>query len=121
MTPQNAVSRRSGDLNCSNMIENSDGKDVVQMDEEHNEMLLVLRKFMFENVYLDNNVKRDEDVAMVDTIIKGLYQYYVDHPEDLPEDEQNYLERDGINVVVKDYIAGMTDRYAKITYQKIFG
>ena len=58
---------------------------------------------------------------MVEEVIEKLYSYYVENPGELPTDEQKVLERDGINTVVKDYIAGMTDRYAKTVYEQIFG
>lgn len=103
-----------------NMVENSEGKDIVSMDEEHTEMLNVLRKYMFQNVYLNENVKNEKDVRTVEVVIKSLYEYYVSNPDKLPKDQLTHLDRDGINVVVKDYIAGMTDRFAKITYKNIF-
>ena len=114
--------RHSQRINCmvKNVISTSDGKDFVRMDEDHWDMLLELRTYMFDNVYLSPRVKREEDLAKVDALIKGLYTYYVENPNKLPEDEQKNLERDDVNTVVKDYIAGMTDRYAVTTYKNIF-
>ena len=103
-----------------NVIQNSDDKDHVRMDEEHWEMLLELRRYMFDNVYLSPKVKKIEDIAQVEKAIKELYAYYVENPNMLPEEEQQYLNRDDINTVVKDYIAGMTDRFAMNTYLNIF-
>ncbi len=101
-----------------NIVETSDGKGFVRMDDEHWESLLQLRKYMFENVYYSSKVKKQEDVLMVETIIRELYEYFVKNPDKLPADKQGFLERDDINTVVKDYIAGMTDRYAITTYRK---
>lgn len=102
-----------------NVVITSDGKDFVRMDEEHWAMLLELRNFMFENVYRSPKVKKEADLNMVGTAIRTLYEYYVNNPDKLPQDEQRYLERDGINTIVKDYIAGMTDRFAMTTYKQI--
>ncbi len=102
-----------------NVVETSDGKDFVRMDEEHWAMLLELREYMFKNVYMNEKVKKEKDVQMLDKVIRCLYGYYVDNPDKLPSDEQKQLERDDVNTVVKDYIAGMTDRYALTTYQAL--
>ena len=104
-----------------NVVINSENSDHISMDEEHMEMLNVLRNYMFENVYHSKRVKKEEDIAMVDTLIKDLYKYYIDNPTELPEDERLSLEKYDVNTVVKDYIAGMTDRYAKTVYNNIFG
>ncbi len=104
-----------------NIVETSDGQDFVRMDEEYWSELLVLRNFMFDNVYRSSKSKKEEDLLMVEEVIEKLYSYYVENPGELPTDEQKALERDGINTVVKDYIAGMTDRYAKTVYEQIFG
>lgn len=109
----------------NNMVKNvvltSDGQDEIKMDGEHWAMLNSLRKYMFQNVYYNPKVKNEEDLLMVDTVIKKLYEYYIENPHKLPDPDQKNLDRDGVNVVVKDYIAGMTDRYAKIMYKEIFG
>ena len=104
-----------------NVVINSENSDHISMDEEHMEMLNVLRNYMFENVYHSKRVKKEEDIAMVDTLIKDLYKYYIENPTELPEDERLSLEKYDVNTVVKDYIAGMTDRYAKTVYNNIFG
>ena len=96
-----------------NVVNNSDGKDIISMDEEHWNMLNKLRDYMFANVYMHPEVKREEDIWQVEELIKKLYNYYIENPEEIPFDYQRNIERDGVRVVVKDYIAGMTDRYAK--------
>ena len=80
----------------------------------------LLRKFMFKNVYRNNQVKRDEDLNKVETVIKSLYEYYCNNPDLLPVDLKEIADRDGVNEAVKDYIAGMTDRFALSTYTDIF-
>lgn len=103
-----------------NVIQNSENSKHISMDDEHMQMLLVLRKFMFKNVYCSPLVKKEEDLMMVEKIISSLYKYYIAHPQELPEDEQLYIAVDGPETVVKDYIAGMTDRFAQKLYKKIF-
>ena len=44
----------------------------------------------------------------------------MEHPEELPSDLRDLIEIDGIEEVVKDQIAGMTDRYAIKLYTELF-
>ena len=75
---------------------------------------------MFENVYKSSSVKKEEDLAKVEVVIETLYNYFIQHPEKLPEDCQMVVETEGVNVAVKDHIAGMTDRYAMNLYTELF-
>ena len=104
----------------SNVVANSDGRDIITMDDEHAAMLNELRNFMFENVYKSSSVKKEEDLAKVEVVIETLYNYFIQHPEKLPEDCQMVVETEGVNVAVKDHIAGMTDRYAMNLYTELF-
>lgn len=108
------------DCMVSSVIFNSDGKDKIAMDDPHMEQLQILRNYMFENVYRSQRVKKEEDLAKVEVVISSLYNYFLAHPEKLPADNAALLERDGIHVVVKDYVAGMTDRYALNLYSELF-
>ena len=97
----------------SNVVSFSDGKDFVSM-------LQSLRSFMFENVYRSQKVKKEEDLAKVEVVISSLYDYFLKNPEKLPEDHKRICEEDGIHMACKDYIAGMTDRYALNLYSDLF-
>lgn len=101
------------------MIENSDGKDTISMSRECLESMNKLRTYMFANVYHNNKVKKDEDLAEVDSIIRFLYDYYTNNPEKLPEQWRESIDEFGIYETVKDLIAGMTDRYATNIYYEI--
>ena len=107
------------DTLVKSMIENSAGKDIIAMAPECMESMNKLRAFMFENVYHNNRVKKDEDLAEVDKIIRFLYSYYQEHPEKMSEDRRSMIDEFGINEVVKDLVAGMTDRYAESVYKEI--
>ncbi len=103
-----------------NVVQFSDGKTEVRMDDAHREQLNVLRDFMFTHVYRSQKVKKEEDLARIEEVIRSLYEYFLAHPEKLPQDNSDQIENDGIHVVVKDYIAGMTDRYALGLYAELF-
>lgn len=112
--------RKRIDAMVSNVVEYSDDKDYVRMDDEHQEQLDVLRNYMFSNVYKSSKVKKEEDLAKVEVVITSLYKYFLSHPENLPKDHLENAKRDGLAVSVKDYVAGMTDRYALNIYSDLF-
>lgn len=108
------------DAMVNDVIENSEGKDEIMQSEEFKKELLTLRNFMFKNVYKSSLVKKEEDLAKVGVVIKALYDYFLEHEEKLPEDLQEVARAEGINEAVKDFVAGMTDRYALSLYTDLF-
>ena len=101
--------------------------DAIRVSREAGEILLSpevekalqdLRDFMFDHVYRNPAAKGEEQKAK--DMLKQLYEYYVTHPEALPEDFQPQLSFDGMERTVCDYIAGMTDNYAVDKYTEIF-
>ncbi|MGI6177013.1 MAG: deoxyguanosinetriphosphate triphosphohydrolase [Eubacterium sp.] len=113
-------SKRIGNM-VMNAVRYSEGRDTVSMEPEYMENMNELREFMFKRVYNSPLVKKEADLKKVDTVIRSLYQYFLEHPEEIPETEAELIRQDGVRTVVKDYIAGMTDRYADRTYERIFG
>jgi dGTPase len=85
------------------LVEHSEqAGDIVQGDEVGRSMYR-LRTFMFEHVYL-GPIARTEH-ARIERVLRGLFEWYVDHPEELPPG-------DSLDDRVIDWLAGMTDRYA---------
>ena len=55
-------------------------------------------------------------------VVKDLFQMYFEHSDILPEDwglEAKLLDHTMRARLVSDYIAGMTDQYALMEYQKL--
>ena len=77
-----------------------------------------LRKFMFARVYTNPVAKGEESKAK--DIIRRLYEYYSKNPMKLPADFIPQLDFDGMDRIVCDYIAGMTDRYAVYKFSELF-
>lgn len=98
------------------MIENSRNKDDIMMSSKAKNAMDELRNFMFENIYLDDEAKGENYKA--EKILKDLFYYYMDNPLEIPQDSFNLKEDREIRV--KDYIAGMTDRYAIKKFKDIF-
>jgi dGTPase len=88
----------------------------VSMEPEVLEAMHRYREFMFENVYLRPEARRQAEQAV--RILRDLVDYYLEHPGEMPE---SYRQRDEPLVTqVIDVVAGMTDRYAMRAHDRIF-
>lgn len=77
-----------------------------------------LREFLMENFYYNPKVARQIDHGK--KLLKKLFLYYIKKPQQLPEPFRNAIRLgEAKEVVVKDYIAGMTDHYAEEQAQLI--
>ena len=77
-----------------------------------------LRDFLFEHVYL-NPVAKGEEGKAEDMLIK-LYEYFVAHPQKMPETYRMNIDTESVERCVCDYVSGMTDRYAIQLYNDLF-
>lgn len=92
--------------------------DFIRMSPPVQEATDRLREYLFTNVYIGSEAKREENKAR--HVVQRLYRYFRDNPGSLPgEFLQRALTGDNERVVC-DYIAGMTDRFAIRVYQKLF-
>ncbi|SCZ77145.1 deoxyguanosinetriphosphate triphosphohydrolase [Acidaminobacter hydrogenoformans] len=100
------------------VVNQSRGLSQLSFSPEIAEAFIGLRQFMFDNVYLNLDAKKEEKKARV--VLRMLYDYYRDHPVEMPEEYfELYQGSEGIEAV-KDYVSGMTDRYAVLQFQKLF-
>ena len=102
------------------VITNSMDSPEIHMSPAIDRAMKYLRKFMFENVYLNPKAKGEEDKAV--HMIEQLFEYYVRHPEKLPKQFRDALEKtdNTREQIVCDYIAGMTDSYAVKKFHDYF-
>ena len=90
---------------------------VVRMDAPTLAVMNELREFMFANVYLSPGQRVHTEPAVA--LIRRLVDYYLDHPDELPD---SYRDRDApLTTQVVDHVAGMTDRYAVVMDERLFG
>ncbi len=105
-------------LRISNMVEDliefSYKNQRIGFSPEVKDATTALRSFMFENLYLDSHAKEEE--ARARSLMKELYGYFVENPDKLPI----HYRQDDTELGVKDYIAGMSDRYAVDCFKRIF-
>ena len=103
------------------VIQNSENKNKIIMSDKIAELTSELRDFLFENVYYNKVAKSEEDKTMF--IVEKIYEYYTKNFDSLPE---FYLEIYNNNnnfskgEIIKDYIAGMTDRYAMKVFEDLY-
>ncbi len=112
--------RKRIDTLVRDLIQNSDGKNEIIMSEAPLELMNRLRNFMFKNVYHSKIVKKDEELDKIRNMIFFLYDYFLENPDKLPNERLEMIDEFGRAEVVKDHIAGMTDRYAVNMFNEIF-
>ena len=72
------------------------------------EMIAGLRKFLFSNFYMSDEVLTCTDKGK--RMIKKLFEYYHKNPDSFPK-KHMLGKGDSDEIVIKDYIAGMTDNF----------
>lgn len=77
-----------------------------------------LKRFLFQNLYRHHKV--DKMRVKAEIFIVRLFETYIRYPNLLPPKYQSRFERFGLQRVVCDYIAGMTDRFALDEYKRLF-
>ena len=100
------------------MIENSLDKDTVAMSGQVLFVFNTFYDFVYRSIYKNMRAKSEE--SKVFGILSGLFKYYIDNPDELPNDYQLIAARDGMRRAVCDYISGMTDKYAIYMYGELY-
>lgn len=108
-------------LNCliHDIVLNSANKNDIIMSKQVEQAMMGLREYMFESVYLNPKAKGEEYKAV--NLIQHLFQYYIEHFEQLPEEFTQYEQKNSESKerIVCDYIAGMSDRFAVAKYREL--
>ncbi|MGB9679908.1 MAG: deoxyguanosinetriphosphate triphosphohydrolase [Thermoanaerobacteraceae bacterium] len=106
------------DTMVRDVIMNSLDKPTVSMSKKIYDATYSLRDFLFKKVYIGSKAKKDEDKAKM--VVEELFNYFYKNIDKMPEEFINFIDKYGVERVVADYIAGMTDKYAIIKYKEIF-
>lgn len=99
------------------MVRTSAQGDGIRMSDGVWSAMMELRAFLHRRVYHASVVVAEVDKAM--RLVDALFEYYVENPDEVPSEYHVISEGDTLRAVV-DYIASMTDRYAKSRFQQIF-
>lgn len=116
LTTFGATSREWIGAMVSAVVETSYRDGEVSMDDECLDVMDELRDFMFERVYLRPESETQKEKAIV--VIQDLVGYYETHPDEVP-DSYTVADADSLTRAV-DYVAGMTDRFALRTHDRLF-
>ncbi len=106
------------DTMIKDVITESQGKPYVKMSTQIYKATVQLRQFLFDTVYIGSSAKEQEGKAK--TMLKLLFAYFVKNSGEMPEEFNLIAKNQGIKRAVCDYIAGMTDSYAKAKFKEHF-
>ena len=104
------------DVMINAVIDESLRTGEVHMDSPTLEVMNELRDFMFERVYLSASQRVHTDEAV--RVIRRLVDHHVEHPDELPNSYRDPAA--DLTTQVVDYVAGMTDRFALQTHDRLF-
>lgn len=100
-------------------------KPMMAFSQTMCEQKLELKQFLRKNLYKHYRVHRMSMKACA--IIEALFNAFMDDPRILPTEALEHCQqlkdnnsKEGMARGVADYIAGMTDRYAIVEYERIF-
>ena len=98
----------------TSVIQTSADEGRVTMAPDVQATMDTVRSFMFERVYLSPSMERQKQRAI--TVIRQLVEHFAEAPEEIPAgfDDPDPLLR------AVDYVAGMTDRFAISTHDRLF-
>jgi dGTPase len=92
------------------------GMTEVRMSESILTAVVELRSFLFDTVY-ENSVATAEFQKASD-ILSGLWEKIRERPRDFLD--RRTVEQEGLDAAVRDFVAGMTDRYAVRLFEQLF-
>ena len=88
----------------------------LRMSSEVLEATLRLRSFLFEHVY--ENEMSTAEFRKATGILGGLWARVREHADRFLDPQT--VEQDGLDAATRDFLAGMTDRYAVALYEELF-
>ncbi|HEY1306507.1 MAG TPA: deoxyguanosinetriphosphate triphosphohydrolase [Vicinamibacterales bacterium] len=92
------------------------GLSEIRMSADVLSATLAMRSFLFSAVY-ENDIATAE-FKKASGILGGLWERVRERPADLLDDR--IVEREGLDVAARDFLAGMTDRFAVALYERLF-
>jgi dGTPase len=88
----------------------------VRMSDAVLEATIGLRSFLFEAVYENDTATAEFKKAA--GVLGGLWEKVREHPEEFLD--RRTIHEEGLDAASRDFIAGMTDRYAVNLYEQLF-
>ncbi len=94
------------------------GRPIVAASEEMERKNRQLKDFLMENFYRSYRLVRM--AAKAERVLEHLFKAYTENPRVLPTPIRARMKEEDQAIVICDYIAGMTDRFALQEYEKLF-
>jgi dGTPase len=112
-----ALNIQKNNIDSVEKVRNFKGK-IIQFSPAMKKKYMEMRAFLIREFYTHEQVAKEIDKGK--KIIKDLFDFYINKPEKLPK-KYNLLKESGeeLHIVVKDYVAGMTDNFAEEKWQQI--
>jgi dGTPase len=88
----------------------------IRMSNRVLQAVLALRSFLFDAVY-ENSIATEEFKKATD-ILSGLWEKVRGRPDEFLD--RRTIESEGLDAATRDFIAGMTDRYAVRLFEQIY-
>ena len=92
------------------------GLTEIRMSEGVLKAVLELRSFLFEAVY--ENTIATLEFKKASGILTGLWEKVRERPDDFLD--RRTIESEGLDAATRDFIAGMTDRYAVHLFEQLY-
>jgi len=92
------------------------GLTEIRMSQHVLEATLAMRSFLFGAVY--ENETATAEFKKAAAILSGLWERVRERPADLLD--TRIVEAEGLDVAARDFLAGMTDRFAVALYERLF-
>ena len=94
------------------------GYDIVQLSVPVAEQVTRLRDWLHANVYQAEAL--EDEFRKAGRVLRELFAYFVEKPQEMITHGGRCAEVDNAEILVADFLAGMTDRYAMNLYQELF-
>ncbi len=115
-TSSERIGRLVADVVRQTAAGDDDEAPEIRMSAPVLEALLALRAFLFEAVY--ENDAATVEFRKAQGVLQRLWEKVREEPRRFVD--RRTLDRDGVDVAVLDFLAGMTDRYALRLFEQLF-
>jgi dGTPase len=88
----------------------------IRMSDDVLDAVLKLRSYLFDAVY--ENVTATAEFRKAADVLSGLWQKVRERPEAFLD--RKTVESEGLDVAARDFLAGMTDRYAVRLFEELY-
>ena len=75
------------------------------------------KRYLYNTLYTCSALENEHDKA--EEVVTKLFEFWVEHPHELPQGYFDESEAEGVPRIVADYIAGMTDQYILLQFAEV--